>query len=153
MFMSVAPLNAGATTAEASSSATLAPLAAAVAAAPADLLTKALRQELVNRWSGPNKAELQSRLDQNKMGAFDQILLDYMKARPGNTFYWNTSDVAAIQDFINAKLATSNTINNANSIVDHRFPNGNSEVYNVQLPAGPIDFSTTTSNVDFYYTL
>jgi hypothetical protein len=150
MFLSVAVPAASSGAADASG-ATFA--TAAINATPPDLLTKALRQQIVDRWNGSNKASLQTLLNQNKMGAFDGALLDYMKARTGNTFYWNRGDVAGIQDFINANLATSNTINNANSIVAHRFPDGNSEVYDVQLPAGPIDFSTTTSNVDFYYTL
>ena len=125
----------------------------ALAAAPSDVLTKALRQNLLNHWNGPNKADLQAKLDANKMGAFDGALLSYMQSRPGNTFFWNTSDVTGIKNFINSKLATSSTISNANNLVAHRFPNGNSEVYNVQLPAGDIDWNTTNSNPEFVFTL
>ncbi len=123
------------------------------ATTPADVLTRAVRQELLNHLDVPGKATYQSLLDQNKLGAFDGNLLDYMESRTGNTFFWNTSDVAGIQDFINAHLNTATVIDNANSIVAHRFPNGNSEVYDVQLPAGDIDWSTSNSNPDFIHTL
>src|SRR4051812_12586215 len=53
------------------------------------VITKAMRQELVNHWTGSNKAELQAKLDANKPGAFDGLLLNYMATRGGNTFFWN----------------------------------------------------------------
>src|SRR5436190_449681 len=50
---------------------------------PASVLTKAIRQDLLNHWSGSNKAYLQTKLDNNQMGAFDGNLLSYMQARAG----------------------------------------------------------------------
>jgi len=64
-------------------------------------ITKAMRQELVSHWTGSNKAELQAKLDANKPGAFDGLLLNYMATRSGNTFFWNTGDVAGIRSFVN----------------------------------------------------
>jgi hypothetical protein len=121
-------------------------------AAPADVLTKAVRQELVNNWTGSNKAELQAKLNENKMGAFDGLLLDYMINRSGQTFFWKSTDVAGIVQFFKDNFSTSSTISNADNIVAHRFPNGNSGTYDVQLPAGDINWSTTNSNSEFVHT-
>ncbi|MEO6435545.1 MAG: alginate lyase family protein, partial [Tepidisphaeraceae bacterium] len=130
------------------------PSAALIAqTAPADLLTRGIRQQLLKHWTGPNKAELQAKLDANKLGAFDGLLLDYVKRRAGGTFFWKTSDVAGIKSFINSNLDTASVIRNADHIVAHRFPNGNSAVYDVQLPAGEIDWTTSTSNREFVHSL
>src|SRR5262245_10102936 len=88
-------------------------------------ITKAMRQELLAHWNGANKADLQAKLDANKPGAFDGLLLNYMATRGGNTFFWKTSDVAGIKSFVNApNIATSTLIARADSIVAHKFPNG-----------------------------
>jgi hypothetical protein len=121
-------------------------------AAPSDVLTKAIRQELLNHWNGSNKTTLQAKLDANQLGAFDGALLSYMTSRGGQSFFWNTSDVAGIKSFVNANLSTSTTISNANNVVAHKFPNGNSSVYDQDLGAGDINWKTTTSNSEFVHT-
>src|SRR5690242_3626978 len=91
------------------------------AAAPSDVLTKAVRQDLLNHWNGSNKSTLQADLTANNLSAFDTHLLSYMTARAGQSFFWKTSDVAGIKSFINTNLATSGTISNADHIVSHMF--------------------------------
>src|SRR4051794_6075752 len=123
---------------------------------PADLLTKTVRQNLLNHWSGTNKAALQAKLDANKLGAFDDALLAYMQGRGGQTFFWNQSDIAGIVSFINTNLATATTIGHADDIVAHKFPpQSGSTTYNVQLPAGVIDWTTQPAGVssDFPQTM
>lgn len=122
-----------------------------LSATPSSVLTKAMRQEIIDHWVGSNKATLQTKLNTGN-GAFDNSLLGYMTARSGNTFFWKTSDVAGIQDFINNNLDPATVISNANHIVAHQFPDGNSASYSVQLPAGDIDWTHTTSNSEFVQT-
>ena len=76
-------------------------------AAPGDVLTKGIRQELLDQLDVPSKDYLQTKLNNNQMGAFDGGLLDYMTNRAGQSFFWNTGDVAGIKSFINTNLATS----------------------------------------------
>src|SRR6266487_2515647 len=121
-------------------------------ASPSTVLTHAMRQEIIDHWSGSNKATLQTKLNTGN-GAFDGYLLTYMQGRAGTTFFWNTSDVAGIKSFVNSNLSTSTTVSNADHIVAHQFPNGNSSVYDVDLGPGDINWSTTTSNSEFVHTL
>ncbi|HYO10990.1 MAG TPA: alginate lyase family protein [Tepidisphaeraceae bacterium] len=116
-------------------------------------VTKAMRQELVNKWSGANKADLQAKLDENKMGAFDTALLSYMTGRSGQTFYWKTGDVAGIKSFVNSWIATSTVVSNANHIVAHEFPDGNSAQYDVHIDGEDINWKHTTTNPEFVHTL
>ncbi|HEX8522100.1 MAG TPA: alginate lyase family protein [Tepidisphaeraceae bacterium] len=119
----------------------------------ASLLTKAVRQDLLNHWSGSNKSSLQSLLNANNLSGFDAALLTYMQNRAGQTFYWNSADVAGNVSWIQTNLNTAGTIANADAILAHKFPEqGNSASYDIQLPAGVIDWSTkpaTTSNPEF----
>ncbi len=131
----------------------LSPTAITPLAAPTDVLTKGVRQELLKNWNGPNKTALQKKLNTNRMGGFDSLLLSYMRSRAGNTFFWNTADVGSIKNFINANLATATTLANADHIVAHQFPDGNSVDYDVHLPAGDINWKTTNANPEFVYTL
>src|SRR5205809_8017756 len=91
-------------------------------AAPSDVLTHAIRQSIIDHWSGGNKATLQTKLNTSN-AAFDNYLLGYMSGRAGNTFFWNTGDVAGIKTFVNANISTSTTVSNADHIVSHMFPN------------------------------
>lgn len=123
-------------------------------AAPSEVLTKGIRQELLNHWTGSNKAELQAKLDANKPGAFDGLLLNYMVTRGGNTFFWNTADVAGIRDFVTApNIATSTPIARADSIVDHMFPNGATSSFDYDMGDGEIDWSTVGDNREFVHVL
>ncbi|HEV2292486.1 MAG TPA: alginate lyase family protein [Tepidisphaeraceae bacterium] len=132
-------------------------LAAVAALAPADLLSKAARQNLLDHWSGENRASLQAKLNANQLGAFDAALLEYMQKRPGQTFVFKQSDVAGIVSFINENLPTGATIRRADHLVAHRFPEqGNSSEYAIQLPAGEINWNRqppSTSNPEFLQSL
>ena len=115
---------------------------------PADILTKAMRQTLLDRWHGPNKASLQQKLNANQLGAFDAALLEYMRNRDGDDFMWNQENVPDIIDFINDNLDTSLMIQHGEDLVDHVFPEqGNSDTYTVQLPAGTIDWGHTPASI------
>src|SRR6478752_9171153 len=63
---------------------------------PATVLTKAMRQDLLAHWNGSNKAQLTDLLAQNKPGAFDSNLLNYMIARDaggtGPHFFFQSGD-------------------------------------------------------------
>src|SRR5688572_33019380 len=83
------------------------------AVAPTELLTKAVRQNLLNHWTGPNKQSLQDKLNVNQLGAFDAALLEYLRERPGQTYYWKQSDVGKIVSFINDELSTGFLIGHA----------------------------------------
>ena len=73
---------------------------------------------------------LQTKLDENKMGAFDDLLLSYMKTRTAEPFFCDTSEVAGNVSFIETYMNTAPTIANADDIVAHRFPEqGNSATY------------------------
>jgi hypothetical protein len=123
-------------------------------AAPSAVLTKPIRQELLNHWTGSNKAELQAKLDANKMGAFDGALLSYMSARGGNTFFWNTGDVGDIRTFVNApNISTSTLISRADNIVAHMFPNGSTSSFDFNMGPGDINWSTAGNNSEFVHVL
>ena len=51
-----------------------------------------------------------------------------------------------IKSFINTNLDTGPVIGNADHIVAHEFTNGSGSAYNVQLPAGDIDWTKTNAN-------
>jgi hypothetical protein len=123
----------------------------ALLASPNDVLTTAMRQEIIDHWVGPNRATMQARLEVGN-GAFDAHLLRYMATRPAS-FFWTPADVSEIADFINGNLATQGLIGLADDIVEHRFPNGRSNVYDVQLPAGDFDWTTSNSNPEFVHAL
>ena len=119
---------------------------------PSSVLTKANRQEIIDHWVGSNKATLQTKLNTSN-AAFDNSLLGYMTGRAGQSFFWNTSDVAGIKTFVNANIATSTTVSNADSIVAHMFPNGTTGVYDQNLGSGDVNWKTTGSDANFVHTL
>ena len=51
---------------------------------PSSVLTKAMRQEIIDHWVGSNKSTLQTKLNTGN-GAFDSSLLGYMTARAGTS--------------------------------------------------------------------
>src|SRR5262249_29399367 len=122
-------------------------------AAPSDVLTKSIRQTLLNHWNGSNKTTLPADLNAKKVTSFANDPPGYMQGRVGDYFFWQTSDVSGIKSFINTNLDTSTTIDNANHLLNHQFPNGNSETYDVDLGSGDINWNTTNSNPEFGPTL
>ena len=67
-------------------------------------LTMGDRYQLLRQWAGPGKSQLQQYLDQNKAGAFDRMLLDYMINRTSVSYYYDVADVPAYADFLNTKM-------------------------------------------------
>jgi uncharacterized heparinase superfamily protein len=124
----------------------------ALLASPADVLTTAMRQQIIDHWVGPNRATMQAKLDVGP-GAFDAHLLRYMLTRPEQSFFWRPADVPEIGRFIAEHLYTQDVIDLADDVVDHRFPNGRSDVYDVQLPPGDFDWTTSNSNPEFVHAL
>jgi hypothetical protein len=117
-------------------------------------ITKAMRQDLLAHWNGANKADLQAKLDANKPGAFDGLLLNYMATRGGSTFFWNTADIPGIRTFVNEpNIATSTLIARADNIVAHKFPNGATSAFDVNMGAGDINWRTVGPNGEFVHVL
>jgi hypothetical protein len=111
---------------------------------PSNVLTKAQRQDLLNNWSGPNKASLQSQLNSNDLNGFDQSLLDYMANRTNAQFYFTPGQVDGYVSWIQNNLGYANYITHADNIVNHLFQaTADSSSYSLQLPAGDIDFTGT----------
>jgi hypothetical protein len=154
LFMSVAPSVAPGVD-PMRAPATRAPLASG------PTLTLADRQELLKAWQGSNLAQLQADLTAGDTAAFDQHLLDYMKTRTTAEYFFAPSDATGILNFIDSDQGLRNQrttkINTANKIVSHLFPQTvSSSVYDVQLPAGTIDWinqPAATTNTEFRYTL
>src|SRR5205814_2131592 len=89
---------------------------------PASVLSKSIRQDLVNHWSGSNKAVLQSLLDKSKISVFDSSLLSYMRTRSGPNFYFDPSAAQTDANYVKAHYSVSATTTNANSLLAHKFP-------------------------------
>src|SRR4051812_49234871 len=130
-----------------------------LSATPASVLTMADRAYLLSKWNGPNKATLQSFINNNDGAGFDASLLSYMQGRTGANvkFFFKPSDVAADASYIKTNFNTASIVANADSVVNHLFPDQTNAVnYTVQLPAGDIDWlhqPGTTSNPEFLYGL
>src|SRR2546429_7426556 len=93
-----------------------------LATTPASVLSKSIRQDLLNHWSGSNKAALQSLLNQSKVSVFDSTLLGYMRSRSGPNFYFDPSAAQTDANYIQAHYDVSATTTNANSLLAHKFP-------------------------------
>src|SRR5204863_5456237 len=89
---------------------------------PSSVLTKTIRQDLVDHWAGSNKATLQSLLDQNKVSVFDSTLLGYMRSRSGPHFYFDPSAAQTDADYIQTNFSISSTTTNADAVLAHMFP-------------------------------
>src|SRR2546426_3715068 len=80
---------------------------------PTSVLTKSIRQDLVNHWSAANKATLQSLLDKSKVSVFDSTLLSYMRSRSGPSFYFDPTDAQTDANYVKAHFNVSATTTNA----------------------------------------
>jgi hypothetical protein len=127
----------------------------------APTLSLADRQELLANWIGSDAATLQGFLNANDTAGFDNELLSYMQNRANRHYYFDLGDDTGIINFINSDaglVAQKNArVGRADDIVAHRFPLAlNSSTYDVQLPAGTIDWlnqPTATTDTSFRYTL
>src|SRR4029078_13717530 len=106
-----------------------------------------------NHLQTANEAYLQTKLNNNQFGAFDGALLDYMKTRAGQSFFWNTSDVAGIKTFINTNLATSTVISHADSLVANNCPDETGANFNVNMGTGDINWSYAGNHPEFVHVL
>jgi hypothetical protein len=71
-----------------------------------------------------------------------------MRTRPGQSFIWQQPDVPKLIAFIKDNLDTALVIRHGDDLVAHRFPEqGNSDAYEIQLPAGTIDWGHTPASV------
>lgn len=84
-----------------------------LAVTPGSLLTKPIRQELLNNLNLPIKDSLQAKLTANDLAGFDQSLLDYFVNRSNVHFFFDPSDVAGLVSYHNANLNTADVINGA----------------------------------------
>lgn len=120
-------------------------------------LTLADRQELLNNWVGSNAATLASLLGAGNTAGFDAELLSYMRNRTNRQYYFHPDDAGGILNLINSDgglVSQKNLrISYADKVLQHLFPEvSNSSNYNVQLPAGTIDWinqPATTTNTEF----
>jgi hypothetical protein len=129
--------------------------------ATAPTLTVADRQELANNWIGSNAATLQSLIAAGDTAGFDAELLNYMRNRTNRNYYFDPDDADDIIAFFDVdaglKKQKANKLVKADAILAHKFPEiVNSSTYDVQLPAGTIDWvnqPSATGNTEFLYSL
>ena len=119
---------------------------------PSTVLTKAMRQSIIDHWIGSNKATLQTKLNTGN-GAFDGYLLSYMARAAAPAFSGTPATSTASKRSSTRISSTSSTITNADSIVAHMFPDGDSGVYDVNLGSGDINWSTVGPSSEFVHTL
>lgn len=104
------------------------------------LFDRTERQELLNRLVGlpaDTRAALQSRLDQNKPGAFDSIFRAYLESRGNAKFYFDEGNAGTIASYIAGTLGDNGAAARADKIVDERkFPqDASTNDFTVTLPA------------------
>src|SRR4051812_18653197 len=128
-------------------------------AAPTPGVTRADRQALIKQFSGTLAASLRKTLRHSGDAAFDASLLKYMVRRAGPTYFYNGRQLTRYAEYISRALpqALPNTLEKADAILDHRFPQQtNSETYTVQL-GSKIDWDVapkgTAGASDFLHTL
>ncbi|MDQ3438848.1 MAG: hypothetical protein M3478_00695, partial [Planctomycetota bacterium] len=112
---------------------------------PSESLGASVRPTLVNRIGD---ATLKAQLDplKNSPAAFDQALLNHMRAVTTDRFFFgpaNAGDLAARLAFISAGSLQNSAVANADNIMLHRFPQQSGAAYNVQV-ADTIDFDNTS---------
>lgn len=104
------------------------------------LFDRGERQEMLNRLTllpADTRANLQSKLDQNKPGAFDSGLRAYLRGRATPRFYFDENQAAGIASYIAGTLGDSGAAARADKIVEERkFPQDTSTAdFTVTLPA------------------
>lgn len=124
-----------------------------MAVTPSSVLTKGMREVLLSKWNGSNKAELSTLLKQGKLSTFDSRLLSYMRNRDEAQslakFYFKASDADDIGTYVKDNIGTGQSVNHANNVLANRFPQQDSAtVYDVQLGSGDIDFKNEPSGID-----
>ncbi|MGB7158747.1 MAG: alginate lyase family protein [Tepidisphaeraceae bacterium] len=116
---------------------------------PASLVTQAVREQLVSRLTDPLQTQLAPLTD--NAAAFDQALLDYMKANTTSRFFFGPGNIAGYVDFIDDYNLQGGAITLADQLLLHDFPQqGDSATYTVPVP-DVIDWDTDyyPQNVEF----
>lgn len=117
---------------------------------PSDSLDATVRSTLVTRL---NASPIRTQLDglKNDGPAFDQALLDHMRAETTGRFFFGPSNLADRVSFISAGGLEGPAVSRADDIMLHKFPQqGDAAVYDVQVD-DTIDFDKTTysTNAEF----
>lgn len=104
------------------------------------LFDRTERQALLDRLTllpVDTKANLQSKLDQNKPGAFDTAFRAYLKSRSNTSFFFDESDAPSIASYIAGTLGDNGAVARADQVVEQRkFPQDASTTdFTVTLPA------------------
>lgn len=126
-----------------------------LAATPAQVLTPAIRQNLLNHLNISIKSSLQAKLTANNVAGFDADLLAYMQTRTGAHFFFDPADIGDYVTYINANLNTSDVIDHSNSVLNNLYPEqDSSQTYTVSVPAD-VDWDNTgySSNPETIHTL
>lgn len=127
-----------------------APAPAAVIATaddPSDSLNATVRSTLVSRL---NAGALKDTLTPlvNNAAAFDQALLDYMRAETTDRFFFGPSNLASRVSFIQASGLEGPAVARADELMLHLFPQqGDAAVYDVQVD-DTIDFDKTSYSLN-----
>ena len=124
-----------------------------MAVTPASILTKGMRETLLTKWNGSNKAELAQLLKDGKLGTFDSRLLTFMRSRDeaqaAAKFYFKASDADDIGTYTAGNIGTGQSVNHANAVLNHVFPQQDSATtYDVQLASGDVDFKNEPDGID-----
>jgi hypothetical protein len=106
-----------------------------LAVTPADVLTKPMRQELLNELSINIKASLQSELNANDLAGFDQQLLDFFEARTGSHFFFDPDEIPGLVSYHNTELNPSDVISRA----DEALANNNTDPSDPDASSGRYD--------------
>src|SRR5262249_1063803 len=89
---------------------------------PAQVLTPAIRQNLLNNLNLANKSTVQADLNANNMAAFDAALLTDMQTRTDAHFFFDPSDVPGDVSYITTHLNYSDVLSRANAVVSNYYP-------------------------------
>lgn len=107
-----------------------------MAVTPSDVLTKPIRQALLDDLDISIKATLQSKLNADDLAGFDSSLHSYMLGRSSTNFFFERGEVNGIASYITSNIGDGGAVDRADDVVAHLFPEQtDSEVYTVQLPA------------------
>lgn len=124
------------------------------AATPASVLTKAIRQTLLNNLTISIKSTLQAELNSNDLAGFDSALLTYMKNRTAGQFYFKPADVPEYVDYVQNNMGTTDVTDRADDILSNLYPLQDSASNTLTLPSD-IDWTYTgySTNPETIHTL
>jgi hypothetical protein len=117
---------------------------------PSQSLNSTVRSTLVNRLNAGTLKTTLAPLT-NNAAAFDQALLDYMRANTTSRFFFGPSNIASRVAFIQASGLEGTAVARAADLMLHNFPQqGDAAVYDVHVD-DTIDFdkATYSSNAEF----